>query len=88
MNKLVKVWNIGRVSYTKGLKLQKYVADLHVTQTDHVNNTILLLEHDPVYTVGIRRHDYSKEDEVKLRALGKYTNQLDSILCRFLLTYI
>jgi lipoyl(octanoyl) transferase len=33
-------------------------------------NHLLLLEHPPVYTVGLRSHGYSREEEARLRALG------------------
>lgn len=33
-------------------------------------NVILLVEHKPVYTVGLRDKSYSREDEKKLRATG------------------
>lgn len=71
MDKLVKVWTVGRISYAGGLQLQKHVADLHRQKQGEEQNTILLLEHDPVYTIGIRRKDYSEEEEHRLKQLGK-----------------
>lgn len=62
----------GRLRYGAGLQLQKILSDLHHNnklKTD-IRNTLVLVEHDPVYTVGIRTKDYSKEDEEKLINLG------------------
>lgn len=70
MDKLVKVWSVGRMSYGSALRLQKYVADQHQKQPEHEQNTIILVEHDPVYTIGIRRKDYPEEEEKRLLALG------------------
>lgn len=76
MSRQVKIWKLGQINYTLALKLQKYIADLH-----HINaknhDTLLLLEHPPVYTIGIRRKDYTPEDEARL----KQTGILSSFLC-------
>ncbi|XP_046742699.1 putative lipoyltransferase 2, mitochondrial [Diprion similis] len=72
-NRIVKVLRAGRLDYGAALSLQKILADLHhgnkelVTETQ---NTLVLLEHNPVYTIGIRRKDYSVEEERKLTKLG------------------
>jgi len=34
------------------------------------NHTLLLLEHSPVFTVGIRDKEYSEDEEKRLRKLG------------------
>lgn len=69
MENIVKVWQVGKISYLHGLKLQKYMADLH-HQNMPLANTILLVEHPPVYTTGIRTKDYSLEDEERLKKTG------------------
>lgn len=70
MAKIVKVWDIGKISYSLCYKLQKYLASLH-NQNTHINNTLLCLEHFPVYTTGIRNKQYTEEECAKLKLKGK-----------------
>lgn len=72
MNKLVKVWTVGRMSYGDALKLQQYLVCLHHKNSKMEHNTILLIEHDPVYTIGIRSKNYTIEDVTRLKATGEY----------------
>ncbi|GLG97641.1 Putative lipoyltransferase, partial [Gryllus bimaculatus] len=62
----------GRMDYRTALKLQYLLASNHKNPSlcEKTNNTLVLIEHDPVYTVGIRDKSYSHEDEKKLKALG------------------
>lgn len=69
MSRLVKIWKIDLLNYSLSLKLQKYLANLHQTNAKDPD-TLLLLEHPPVYTIGIRRKDYTLEDEERLRKTG------------------
>lgn len=73
-NRIVKILQAGKLDYGTGLRLQKIIADLHHSSSKNKEtetcNTLVLLEHNPVYTIGIRRKDYSKEDEEKLVKLG------------------
>lgn len=71
MDKLIKVWNVGHISYSKALYLQKLVANLH-NKNIEVKNTLLCLEHPPVYTTGLRTKHYTDEEEAKLKATGKF----------------
>lgn len=67
----VKVLQAGRLCYSAGLRLQKALCDLHVKRSDdEICNTLVLVEHNPVYTVGIRNKGYTEEDEKKLKGLG------------------
>ncbi|GLG97643.1 Uncharacterized protein GBIM_04369, partial [Gryllus bimaculatus] len=61
-----------RMDYRTALKLQYLLASNHKNPSlcEKTNNTLVLIEHDPVYTVGIRDKSYSHEDEKKLKALG------------------
>ena len=68
--RVVKVLLAGRLPYGVGLQLQKTLSDHHHKHLNAVANTLLLLEHEPVYTVGIRNKGYTEEDEKKLRSLG------------------
>lgn len=68
---IVKVLRTGRLRYGPSVKLQKILSDLHFKQLNNETcNTLLLVEHDPVYTIGIRNKNYTEEDEIKLRNLG------------------
>ncbi|XP_051171482.1 putative lipoyltransferase 2, mitochondrial [Leptopilina boulardi] len=71
-SRVVKVLWVERLSYGTGLRLQKALADQHHNKSlnGHIVNTLLLLEHNPVYTVGIRNKGYTIDDENKLKSLG------------------
>ncbi|XP_020300065.1 putative lipoyltransferase 2, mitochondrial [Pseudomyrmex gracilis] len=68
--RIVRVLLAGRQPYGVGLQLQKTLSDLHHKRLSESANTLILLEHEPVYTVGIRDKGYTEEDEKKLRNLG------------------
>lgn len=68
--RIVRVLLAGRQPYRVGLQLQKTLADLHHKRLSESANTLIFLEHEPVYTVGIRDKGYTEEDEKKLRNLG------------------
>lgn len=70
--RLVKVLKAGRTSYGSGLQLQKVLADQHYKKDfkGETPNTLILLEHNPVYTVGIRNKGYTDEDVATLRQVG------------------
>ncbi|XP_076628307.1 lipoyl(octanoyl) transferase 2 [Colletes latitarsis] len=70
-SKIVKVLWAGRLSYNAGLRLQKILFDQHYQKLEKdTSNTLVLLEHNPVYTVGIRDKSYTMQDEEKLKSLG------------------
>lgn len=70
-SKVVYVLWAGRLSYGTGLRLQKILASQHHQQLEtDTCNTLVLLEHDPVFTVGIRDKSYTMQDEEKLKCLG------------------
>ncbi|XP_018580103.1 putative lipoyltransferase 2, mitochondrial [Anoplophora glabripennis] len=68
MERLVKVWQVGKISYSNGLKLQKHLANLH--NGHFLCNTLLCLEHPPVYTTGIRTKQYTESEENTLKTKG------------------
>ena len=83
----LEVIRLGRLSYTAALKIQdKYARQILVGLSDckqdqlaiaHLQK-LLLVEHNPVYTIGIRRKGYSESDIKKLQLLGAdfhYTNR-------------
>ncbi|XP_066555193.1 octanoyl-[acyl-carrier-protein]:protein N-octanoyltransferase LIPT2, mitochondrial [Amia ocellicauda] len=70
----VQVVNLGRISYANSLQVQQqYVRqqlDSLSRPLGQAPNTLLLCEHPPVYTVGLRQATYPAEEERRLRRLG------------------
>lgn len=72
---LVHFWNLGRLRYLPSLRIQQtLVKHMLASRDDAVEEetagVVLLVEHDPVYTTGIRTKVYSAEEEHRLRSLG------------------
>ncbi|KAJ8667159.1 hypothetical protein QAD02_008821 [Eretmocerus hayati] len=68
--KFVKVLHAGRLSYGAGLRLQQKLVQRHREKHLYeIPNSLILVEHEPVYTVGIRNKGYTEEDESHLRSL-------------------
>ncbi|XP_022098014.1 putative lipoyltransferase 2, mitochondrial [Acanthaster planci] len=68
---------LGRIAYHRALKLQKLLKRclldrLYSAQTGHsqVSDMLLICEHEPVFTVGVRNTDYPATEEQRLKALG------------------
>ncbi|XP_033121157.1 putative lipoyltransferase 2, mitochondrial [Anneissia japonica] len=80
---LVRVCNLGRVSYTTALSIQKSIQTNIKNSLDNkksykaCSNTLILCEHNPVYTIGIRTKDYPKQEEERLKKLGAEFLQTD-----------
>lgn len=77
MARIVYAWNVGRIGYKPALKLQNLLTDRYKQELESssknsltINDIILLVEHDPVYTVGIRDQGYDAEEETRLKSLG------------------
>lgn len=70
MARVVKVWHVGKINYSMGTQLQNYLSKLHNNNGIFLNNTLLCLQHDPVYTVGIRNKQYTEEESLKLQSTG------------------
>ncbi|XP_066590385.1 octanoyl-[acyl-carrier-protein]:protein N-octanoyltransferase LIPT2, mitochondrial [Prorops nasuta] len=70
MSRLVKVLWAGRFHYGSGLHLQQLLANAHKSNINNNYDTVVFLEHNPVYTVGIRNKGYTEEEEKKLKELG------------------
>lgn len=60
----------GRLQYGLALRMQKVMAENHLKRQGKIVNSLMLVEHEPVYTVGIRDKIYDKNSEMKLRKLG------------------
>lgn len=70
---LVSVMRLGRMRYLPALGVQnKLVARIQANIADgrDSGNTVVLVEHPPVYTTGMRTREYSEDEEKRLRALG------------------
>ncbi|XP_055635983.1 putative lipoyltransferase 2, mitochondrial [Toxorhynchites rutilus septentrionalis] len=71
MPRVVHVLRAGRLGYQSSLNLQQIASNSVLNRSDGpVRNILILTEHDPVYTVGIRTKAYGAEEEQRLRALG------------------
>ena len=83
MNPVVKVLNLNQMSYKKVLDIQmKIMSNIKTrlsldaddgsdTVANTMPNTLIICEHSPVYTIGIRTKPYDEVDlEGRLRALG------------------
>lgn len=64
---LVRVVRLGLVSYQEGVRLQQVYVDRHRSGPAH---SLLLCEHPPVYTTGIRHQPYPASRLDPLRLLG------------------
>lgn len=68
-HRLVHVLRAGTMDYSKGLTLQQSIAK-QVIQSSKLKNVLILTEHFPVYTIGLRTKNYTINDETRLRQLG------------------
>lgn len=68
----VSLVNAGRLAYQKGLNLQKILVDRHTDRSipEDKRNSLILIEHNPVYTIGIRTAPYPDSEIRRLEALG------------------
>ncbi|XP_022658631.1 putative lipoyltransferase 2, mitochondrial [Varroa jacobsoni] len=73
MKPAVRLVCLGRMPYLDALKVQHDVATkIKIQQKKGANpeNTLILVEHTPVYTVGIRIKNYGVSEEDRLKKLG------------------
>lgn len=70
--RVVRVLRTGLINYAQGLSLQRHIAQQYVETNDETQfkNVLILTEHQPVYTIGLRTKGYSTEDEQRLQQLG------------------
>lgn len=72
---LVRVINLGRMGFWAANDLQIRYARNHLDELAGKNNAkgqdvVLIVEHSPVYTVGIRSVGHTEVDEIRLKELG------------------
>lgn len=71
MSVIVRSWFLGRVGYNRALHLQKKLVELNSRPENKCPAyTILMLEHSPVYTAGIRCEEYSSKYQEELKNYG------------------
>jgi len=73
-SRVIKVLRFGRVPYKQANQLQEHLVQ-QVKQTsigDNIpcQNFLILLQHNPVYTTGMRTKEYTVEEETYLKGLG------------------
>ncbi|RWS28284.1 putative lipoyltransferase 2-like protein [Leptotrombidium deliense] len=71
----VKILNIGRKRFNEALSIQSTISRtildaLKCGNEDRVENTLILVEHSPVYTVGLRSKQYTPDLVAKLSKVG------------------
>ncbi|XP_067889113.1 octanoyl-[acyl-carrier-protein]:protein N-octanoyltransferase LIPT2, mitochondrial [Heterodontus francisci] len=73
---VVEVVNLGRISYGDALRAQRRFIQRHLDALSQPPtaeppvNALVLCEHTPVYTIGIRTARYPIEEEERLKQLG------------------
>lgn len=65
----MKVLDLGQKSYAAVLELQKSLVE-EASKNPQFENTLILVEHDPVYTAGRSTKDEKMPSEIKVRGLG------------------
>ncbi|VDM32065.1 unnamed protein product [Hydatigera taeniaeformis] len=71
MSVIVRSWFLGRIDYSCAQKLQESLVDLNCRpENKFPAHTILMLEHNPVYTVGIRSKSYTQDQQKELQRYG------------------
>lgn len=72
----LRVLNLGLKGYKDALNIQNRYHELCKSSCKQLSgnmkpvNYLLLVEHEPVYTIGIRTGDYPESEEKRLRSLG------------------
>ncbi|XP_036323332.1 putative lipoyltransferase 2, mitochondrial [Rhagoletis pomonella] len=67
---VVNLIRLGQHNYNSGLRIQKQLSTQNAEDWANFRNYLILQQHNPVYTIGIRTKNYTEEDERRLRKLG------------------
>lgn len=71
---VVKFRKLGRMAFAQAYQVQSRAARRLLEEVSHggavAGNAVFVVEHEPVYTVGIRSKDYPSEIQDSLRRLG------------------
>ena len=65
---LVKLLRLGLQRYEPTWRLQQEL--VNKVKEQRKDNYLIFVEHQPVYTTGIRTHTYDKNEESRLKSLG------------------
>ena len=57
--KIVHAFHLGRMKFSECLRIQKYLVKEMINSELTLSDSLLIVEHEPVYTVGIRRDRYT-----------------------------
>uniref|UniRef100_UPI00398E7888 octanoyl-[acyl-carrier-protein]:protein N-octanoyltransferase LIPT2, mitochondrial n=1 Tax=Pristiophorus japonicus TaxID=55135 RepID=UPI00398E7888 len=80
---LIEVVSLGRITYADALRVQRSFIQRHLATLSQPPaaeppvNALLLCEHTPAYTVGIRTARYPADEEERLRRLGAEFHRAD-----------
>ncbi|BFZ06674.1 hypothetical protein BsWGS_09713 [Bradybaena similaris] len=71
-SRAVSVITLGRMGFIAAYDVQMRFAQQHLDELSgrpytHGENTLLLVEHTPVYTIGLRNKNFTKSDELRLK---------------------
>jgi len=69
----IKILRFSEIGYRKAYMLQEHLVKVmknRIKEDRPSSNVLILLEHTPVYTTGIRTKDYSAAEEDYLLSLG------------------
>ena len=72
-SKIVSVLHLGRQNYRRALSVQTHLVGTvqsNIEAGRQSGNTLVVVEHCPVYTTGIRTREYSQAEEERLVQLG------------------
>lgn len=74
-SRVVQVVNLGRMGFLEAFDIQMRYARPHLDEIAGRpnavgNDTILLVEHNPAYTIGLRTKDYDQVEEKRLKKVG------------------
>uniref|UniRef100_A0AC35UCS8 Putative lipoyltransferase 2, mitochondrial n=1 Tax=Rhabditophanes sp. KR3021 TaxID=114890 RepID=A0AC35UCS8_9BILA len=70
---LKPIW-LGRMRYKEGLAVQEMYVEK--VKKDRDENYLLLVEHEPVYTIGVRNGGYTESMKKRLEAMGAEFHQV------------
>ena len=68
MSKTVQLITLGIINYSQSLEVQKVISNK--VKNKLLPDTLLVVEHNPVYTVGLRNKAYDEKEEKRLVSLG------------------
>ncbi|XP_047117184.1 putative lipoyltransferase 2, mitochondrial isoform X1 [Schistocerca piceifrons] len=74
---VIRVLQVGPMTYGRACHLQRILAKEHTNGNPQLAGTLILVEHPPVYTIGIRKREEYAQDQSRLCALGAEFHVVD-----------